>query len=55
MRWESSQPAGSFAKHILHAIDASLRRLKRISRPYQIHRFDPAAPIEETLRPWTRW
>ena len=41
---------GLSRKHLLDAIDASLRRL-RIDYVdlYQIHRFDPHTPIEETL------
>ena len=36
--------------HILHAIDASLKRLDMdYVDLYQIHRFDPETPIEETL------
>src|SRR5258707_10857452 len=41
---------GLSAKHIRHAIDASLRRLNLdYVDLYQIHRFDPKTPIEETL------
>lgn len=41
---------GLSRKHIRHAIDASLRRLKMdYVDLYQIHRFDYGAPIEETL------
>jgi 1-deoxyxylulose-5-phosphate synthase len=41
---------GLSRKHILHAIDASLRRLGTdYVDLYQIHRFDPETPIEETL------
>jgi len=42
---------GLSRKHIMHAIDASLRRLgvDHVDL-YQIHRFDPETPIEETLR-----
>jgi len=41
---------GLSRKHILSAIDASLRRLGlEYVDLYQIHRFDPATPIEETL------
>ena len=41
---------GLSSKHIRHAIDASLRRLQLdYVDLYQIHRFDPATPIEETL------
>jgi aryl-alcohol dehydrogenase-like predicted oxidoreductase len=41
---------GLSRKHILHAIDASLRRLNLdYVDLYQIHRFDATTPIEETL------
>ncbi len=41
---------GLSRKHILDAIDASLRRLQiDYVDLYQIHRFDPETPIEETL------
>src|SRR6266568_1540008 len=41
---------GLSRKHIMHAIDDSLRRLQMdYVDLYQIHRFDPATPIEETL------
>jgi aryl-alcohol dehydrogenase (NADP+) len=41
---------GLSRKHILHAIDDSLRRLQMdYVDLYQIHRFDPATPMEETL------
>ena len=41
---------GLSRKHIRHAIDDSLRRLGTdYVDLYQIHRFDPATPIEETL------
>lgn len=41
---------GLSRKHILSAIDASLRRLGMdYVDLYQIHRFDPHTPIEETL------
>ena len=46
-----SLSAGSLSrKHIMHAIDDSLRRLGMdYVDLYQIHRFDPDTPIEETL------
>jgi aryl-alcohol dehydrogenase-like predicted oxidoreductase len=41
---------GLSRKAIMHEIDASLRRLKTdYVDLYQIHRFDPAVPIEETM------
>ena len=41
---------GLSRKHIFHAIDASLRRLGTdYVDLYQIHRWDPDTPIEETL------
>jgi 1-deoxyxylulose-5-phosphate synthase len=41
---------GLSRKHIMAAIDASLRRLAtEYVDLYQIHRFDPETPIEETL------
>jgi aryl-alcohol dehydrogenase (NADP+) len=41
---------GLSRKHILHAIDASLRRLGTdFVDLYQIHRYDPETPIEETI------
>ena len=41
---------GLSRKHILHAIDDSLRRLgMEYVDLYQIHRHDPVTPIEETL------
>jgi aryl-alcohol dehydrogenase (NADP+) len=41
---------GLSRKHIAHAIDASLKRLQLdYVDLYQIHRFDPATPVEETV------
>jgi aryl-alcohol dehydrogenase-like predicted oxidoreductase len=41
---------GLSRKHVLHAIDDSLRRLGTdYVDLYQIHRFDPETPIEETI------
>ncbi len=45
---------GLSRKHIMHAIDDSLRRLGTdYIDLYQIHRFDPTTPIEETLEALT--
>jgi aryl-alcohol dehydrogenase (NADP+) len=45
---------GLSRKHIRHSIDASLRRLGTdYVDLYQIHRFDPATPVEETLEALT--
>ncbi len=42
--------AGLSRKHIMHAIDGSLMRLGMdYVDLYQIHRFDPSTPIEETI------
>ncbi|MBC7926334.1 MAG: aldo/keto reductase [Bryobacteraceae bacterium] len=47
---EDPNGRGLSRKHILHSIDDSLRRLKTdYIDLYQIHRFDPHTPIEETL------
>jgi aryl-alcohol dehydrogenase (NADP+) len=41
---------GLSAKHIRHALDDSLKRLQLDHVDlYQIHRFDPTTPVEETL------
>ncbi|VTR93545.1 aldo keto reductase : Aldo/keto reductase OS=Solibacter usitatus (strain Ellin6076) GN=Acid_1998 PE=4 SV=1: Aldo_ket_red [Gemmata massiliana] len=41
---------GLSAKHIRHSIDNSLKRLQLdYVDLYQIHRFDPSTPVEETL------
>lgn len=45
---------GLSRKHIMHSIDASLRRLGTdYVDLYQIHRFDPRTPIEETMEALT--
>jgi aryl-alcohol dehydrogenase (NADP+) len=45
-----SNAGGLSRKHIMHAVDDSLRRLGTdYIDLYQIHRFDPETPIEETL------
>jgi aryl-alcohol dehydrogenase (NADP+) len=47
---EYSNSGGLSRKHILEGIDASLKRLKMdYVDLYQIHRFDPETPMEETL------
>ena len=47
---EGPNDRGLSRKHVLDAIDASLRRLGMDHVDlYQIHRFDPETPIEETL------
>jgi aryl-alcohol dehydrogenase (NADP+) len=47
---EDPNQRGLSRKHIMHAIDDSLRRLGTdYVDLYQIHRFDPATPMEETL------
>ncbi len=47
---DSPNERGLSRKHIMHAIDASLKRLQMdYVDLYQIHRFDHATPIEETL------
>ena len=46
----SPNQGGLSRKHILHAIDNSLRRLGHdYVDLYQIHRFDPTTPVEETI------
>jgi len=47
---DSPNQRGLSRKHIFHSIDDSLRRLGMdYVDLYQIHRFDPETPIEETL------
>jgi len=42
---------GNSRRHLLEAIDASLRRLRTdYVDLYQVHAFDPETPLEETLR-----
>ncbi len=51
---ESPNQGGLSRKHIMQAIDASLTRLGMDHVDlYQIHRFDPKTPIEETLEALT--
>ena len=47
---ESANASGLSRKHIMEGIDASLKRLQMdYVDLYQIHRFDPDTPMEETL------
>jgi aryl-alcohol dehydrogenase-like predicted oxidoreductase len=47
---KTANERGLSAKHIRHAIDASLKRLQLdYVDLYQIHRFDSTTPVEETL------
>ncbi len=47
---DDANARGLSRKHIMHAIDASLRRLETDHVDlYQIHRFDSETPIEETM------
>jgi aryl-alcohol dehydrogenase (NADP+) len=47
---QSPNEGGLSRKHIMHAIDNSLRRLGHdYVDLYQIHRFDPHTPMEETI------
>jgi aryl-alcohol dehydrogenase-like predicted oxidoreductase len=47
---EDPNQCGLSRKHIRHAIEASLRRLGTdYVDLYQIHRFDPSTPVEETM------
>jgi aryl-alcohol dehydrogenase (NADP+) len=51
LRDEGPNRQGLSRKRVLDAIDASLRRLGTdYVDLYQIHRFDPATPVEETLQ-----
>jgi aryl-alcohol dehydrogenase (NADP+) len=51
---DSPNQRGLSKKHIRHAIDASLGRLGMdYVDLYQIHRFDPSTPMEETLEALT--
>jgi aryl-alcohol dehydrogenase-like predicted oxidoreductase len=48
---KSPNSAGLSARHLVRALDASLRRLDLDSVDlYQLHAFDPWTPLEETLR-----
>ncbi|MDT4891748.1 MAG: hypothetical protein QOE97_783 [Pseudonocardiales bacterium] len=47
----SPNSSGLSARHLVRALDASLRRLDLDSVDlYQLHAFDPCTPLEETLR-----
>jgi aryl-alcohol dehydrogenase-like predicted oxidoreductase len=49
--WDSPNGSGLSRKHIMEAVDASLRRLGTdYIDLYQAHAFDPEAPIDETMR-----
>lgn len=48
---KSAYSGGLSRKHILEAVDGSLRRLGTdFIDLYQIHRFDPSTPVEETMQ-----
>jgi 1-deoxyxylulose-5-phosphate synthase len=48
---EGQNMSGLSRKHVMQACEASLRRLGiETIDLYQIHRFDPATPVDETLR-----
>src|SRR6478609_2767039 len=48
---DSEYSGGLSRKHIMEAVDASLRRLgTEYIDLYQIHRFDPTTPVEETMQ-----
>jgi aryl-alcohol dehydrogenase (NADP+) len=48
---EDPNHRGLGRKHVMHAIDASLKRLGTdYVDLYQVHRFDPETPIEETIQ-----
>jgi aryl-alcohol dehydrogenase-like predicted oxidoreductase len=50
-RGEGPNDSGSSRQHIMRELEASLRRLRTdYIDLYQIHRFDPNTPLEETLR-----
>ncbi len=47
---------GNSRHHIVDAVKASLKRLQLDHVDlYQVHGFDPATPIEETVGRWTCW
>jgi aryl-alcohol dehydrogenase-like predicted oxidoreductase len=51
---DSPNQRGLSRKHVMHSIDNSLRRLGMdYVDLYQIHRFDPETPIEETIEALT--
>lgn len=51
---EKPNDRGTSRKHVRHAVDASLRRLGTdYIDLYQIHRYDPATPMEETIEALT--
>src|SRR6202012_5065546 len=53
---DSPNSAGLSARHLTRALDASLRRLGLEAVDlYQVHAYDPLAPLEETLRALDRF
>ena len=52
MRWDPGQTSGLSRKHIVDAVEQSLRRLRTdYIDLYQMHAPDPETPIDETLGP----
>lgn len=52
----SPNSRGSSRYHIMNSVKESLRRMQLDHIDlYQLHGFDPATPIEETLRALIRW
>jgi aryl-alcohol dehydrogenase-like predicted oxidoreductase len=59
VRWgmsDAPNDVGLSRKHILSSVDASLRRLGTDYLDlYQVHGWDHASPLDETLSTWTGW